>query len=297
MRCSVVALLTVSPLFGQTSAGKLIKTTLCQLISDPQRFNGKLVEIRSEFVSRFEWQGFVDQTCSAKVRASAYGVLDDLRAQDGQTHLPVAPKQDHNYRAFRKYADTKFKWPYGGRCQDCPLYRILVTADGRFDYFAGQTVAVGANPEGKAVGIPGGDLPLLRFALQSVADVAATPIDPSIYSEKKPRDVTLEEANELVLAFFRDHGESRPDLEEYEVKDYPGLQLFQALWPNAPRHPGQPPLHSAVDLRTGQVWSEDSCENLTSPSLKKLQKAIRTRIGLTADEFRRVRRRGPLCDE
>jgi len=297
MRCSIIALLTVSPLFGQTSAGKLVKTTLCQLISDPQRFNGKLVEIRSEFVSRFQWEGFVDETCSAKIQVGAYGVFDDLRAQDGQTHLRVYPKQDHNYRAFRKYSDAKFKWPDGGRCQDCPLYRILVTADGRFDYFASQTVAVRANPAEKAVGISAGDLPLLRFVLQSVSDVAATPIDPSVYSEKKPRDVTLEEANELVRAFFRDHGESSFALEEYEVKDYPGFQFFQALWPNPPRHPGQTPLHSAVDLRTGEVWSEDSCENLTSPSVKKLQKAIRTRIGPTADEFRKLRRRGPHCDE
>jgi len=172
-----------------------------------------------------------------------------------------------------------------------------VTADGRFDYFASQTVAVRAKPAEKAVGISAGDLPLLRFVLQSVSDVAATPIDPSVYSEKKPRDVTLEEANELVRAFFRDHGESSFALEEYEVKDYPGFQFFQALWPNPPRHPGQTPLHSAVDLRTGEVWSEDSCENLTSPSVKKLQKAIRTRIGPTADEFRKLRRRGPHCDE
>jgi hypothetical protein len=56
-------------------------------------------------------------------------------------------------------------------------------------------------------------------------------------------------------------------------------------------------LFGAVDLRTGEVWSEDSCENLISPSVKKLQKAIRTRIGFTPDEFRKLRRRAPLCDE
>jgi len=299
MRPFVVALLTVlsSALAGQTRSGEPIKTSLCELIRDLQRFNGKLIEMRNGFVSRFQWEGFVDETCSAKVQVSAYGVFDDLRAQDGQTHLPVYPKQDHNYRAFRKYANTKFKWPDGGRCQDCPLYRILVTAEGRFDYFAGQTVAVGGNAAEKAVGISRGDLPLLRFALQSVSDVVATPIDPSVYSEKKPRNVTMEEANELVRAFFRDHGESNPYFEEYEVKDYPGFQFFQALWAYTPRHPGQTPLHSAVDLRTGEVWSEAFCENLTSPSVKKLQKAIRARIGLTADEFRKRQRRAPLCDK
>ena len=167
-----------------------------------------------------------------------------------------------------------------------------MTAEGRFDYFAGQAVAVGASPAEKAVGISSGDLPLLRFALQSVSDVAATPIDPSVYSEKKPRDVTLEEANEFMTALFRDRGKSSPNLEEYEVKDYPGFQFFQKL--------GDDPygrVHYAVERKTGEVWDGTFCENLTSPSLKKLQKAIRNRIGLTADELRKVRRRGPYCDQ
>ena len=299
MRCLTIALLTVLSvtLFGQARAVEPIKTSLCELVRSPERFNHLLVEIRGEFVSRFRWEGFVDETCSAKIQWRSSGVFDDLRAQDGQTHLPVHPKQDDKYRAFRKYADTKFRWPDGGRCQDCPLYRIVVASDGRFDYFGSQTVAVRASPAEKPAGISGGDLPVLRFVLQSVSDVSATPIDPSVYSEKKPRDVTLEEANELVRAFFRDRGESSPDLEAYEVKDYPGFQFFQALWPNPPRHAGQTPVHAAVDLRTGEVWSEAACESLTSPSLNKLQRAIRNRIGLVADESLKVRRRGPLCDQ
>ena len=295
MRRSVVALLTIlsSTLVGQPKTSEPIKTSLCELIRDPQRFNGKLVEIRSGFVSRFQWEGFVDETCSAKVQVSAYGVFDDLRAQDGQTHLPVRPKQDRNYRAFRKYTDTKFKWPDGGRCQDCPLYRILVTAEGRFDYFAGQTVAVGANPAEKAIGVSGDDLPLLRFVLQSISDVATTRIDPSSYSEKKRRDLTLEEAHELVTAFLKDHAEGRygPGLEKYEVEEYPGFQFFQAL-PDPPS--GR--IHYAVDLRTGEVWDAPVCDKLTSPSLKNLQAAVRSRIGLTAEEYRQIGRPGPFCE-
>jgi hypothetical protein len=311
MRCSIIALLTVSPLFGQTSADKLIKTTLCQLARDPQRFNGKLVEIRSEFVSRFRWEGFVDETCSAKIQVGARHLLDGQVGQyaffsltDDLTHperlnwQPVEPRlradlrRDGNYRAFRKYSDTKFKWPDGGRCQDCPLYRILVTADGRFDYFASQNVALRANPTEKAVGISAGDLPLLRFVLQSVSDVVATPIDPSVYSEKKPRDVTLEEAHELVKAFLKDRAVGDYALEQYEVKDYPGFQFFQAV-PDPP----DGPIHYAVDLRTGEVWDAPVCEKLTSPSMKKLQNAIRNRIGLTADECRKIGRPGPFCEQ
>jgi hypothetical protein len=294
MRRSVVALLTVLPstLVGQPEASEPIKTSFCELIRDPLRFNGKIIEIRSGFVSRFQWEGLVDESCPGEVQVSAYGVFDDLRAQDGQTHLPIHPKQDQNYRAFRKYVDAKFKWPDGGRCQDCPLYRILVTANGRFDYFAGQTDAVRANPAEKAVGSSASGLPLLRFVLESVSNVTATPIDPSLYSGKKRRDLTLEEAYGLVKAFQKDHSEGGYGLENYEVEEYPGFQFFQAV-PDAPS--GH--LHYPVDLRTGEVWNEASCAKLASPSLKKLQNAIRNRIDLTDEEYRKIGRRGPFCEQ
>jgi hypothetical protein len=224
MRRSLVALLAVlsSALAGQANSGEPIRTSLCELVKKPQHFNGKQIEMRSEFVSRFRWEGFVDETCPAKVQMSAYGIFDDLRAQDGQIHY----------------------------------------------------------------------LPLLRFALESVSDAAATPIAPSVYAENKPRDVTLEEANELVRALFRNRGTSDFALEEYEIKDYPGFQFFQTVGRDLRGH-----IHYAVDRKTAEVWSGVVCENLTSPSLKKLQNAIRTRIGLTADEFLKIRRRGPRCEE
>jgi len=318
MRCSIIALLTSlsSALFGQTTAGEPIKTTFCELVRDPARFSNKFVEIRSELVSRFQWEGFVDETCSAKIQVGAHYFLGALMMPPGQyafttidddlTHperltwrpieprLPVHLKKDGNYRVFRKYSDTKFKWPDGGQCQDCPLYRITVTADGRFDYFASQTVAVRANPVEKAVAFTTvkPDLPLLWFVLQSVSDVSTTPIDPSVYAAGKRRDVTLEEAHGLVKAFQKDHGERGYGLEEYEVKEYPGFEFFQAV-PDPPSGL----IHYPVDLRTGEVWDEGSCEKLTSPSLKKLQSAIRNRIGLTADEYRRIGRPGPFCEQ
>jgi hypothetical protein len=122
--------------------------------------------------------------------------------------------------------------------------------------------------------------------------LAATLIDPSVYSEKKPRDVTLEEAHELVTAFLKDRAEGGYGLDEYEVKDHPGFQFFQAV-PDPPS--GR--IHYAVDLRTGEVWDSAPCERLTSPSLRKLQNAIRGRIGLTAAEHRQIGRLRPFCGQ
>lgn len=270
-------------LFAQPQRAQPIKTSLCELARNPQTFNHKLLEFRSEFVSRFEWEGFVDQTCSAAIELDAYGVYDDVRAQDGQTHAPLEPRHDNSYLAFRKYAARKFKWPDGGRCQDCPLDRITLTAIGRFDYFAGPADQAAANPAG--------DLPLLRFALLSVSNVTATPIDPSIYSAHKRRDLTLEEAYLLAKAFQIDHGDRDYELDRYRVKQYPEFQFFQAL-PDPPNSP----IHYAIDLRDADVWYAPLCGKLASPSLKKLQSVIRNRIGLTPGEYRKLLRPGPFCD-
>ena len=106
------------------------------------------------------------------------------------------------------------------------------------------------------------------------------------------RDLTVKQAHALVKAFQRDHGEDGYGLDQYEVKDYPGFQFFQAV-PDPPS--GR--IHYPVDLRTGEVWDEGPCEKLTSPSLKKLQSAIRKRIGLTADEYRKIGRPCPFCEK
>ena len=92
-----------------------------------------------------------------------------------------------------------------------------------------------------------------------------------------------------MTALLKDHAvDSAP--QKYEVEDYPGFQFFQPDPPNGV-------IHYAVDLRTGEVWDAPTCEKLTSPSLKKLQNAVRDRIGLTADEYRKIGRPGPFCEQ
>ena len=307
---------------GQSPQVEQVQVNLCELVREPARFAGNLVQFRSQFVSRFHWEGIVDESCSAKVPIGTFHVFDDLKPEQGEyafttvsddnTHperlewkpidalRPVHLNVDDNYRTFRRYADAKFKWPDGGVCQDCPLYRIEVTAIARFDYFKTQTVSVRANPQTKSFNYAAGDdpnAPLLRLVLQSIADVSATPVDPAAYSNQGPRDVTLEEAEALVTAFFRDRGNTKlPSfgLETYVSKYDPGFQFFQGIFdnPGGSFNLG----HYAVDRKTGDVWNGVVCARARSPSLVKLQVAIRNRIGLTNDEYRKIRRLGPMCD-
>ncbi len=55
------------------------------------------------------------------------------------------------------------------------------------------------------------------------------PLVLSVYTEKKGRNVTLEEAHELVTTFIRDRGSSGFSLEPYVVNDYQGFQFFQGI--------------------------------------------------------------------
>jgi hypothetical protein len=310
-----VAAVLAAIAFGQTNADDPIKTTLCEIVKAPEQFNGKTVQVRAEYVSKFQWTGLKDESCSASIPLGTQHPFDDLLPEQGEyaftmvaddndhperlhwkpiERLPVVdPKKHGEYRKLQKYAASKFKWPDGGTCQDCPLYRIVLTAVGRFDYFPTQTVSVRANPVTKALHYSAGEpnLPLLRLVLNSVSNVATTPIDPSVYTEKKGRNVTLEEAHELVTKLIRDHGSSGFSLDPYKNMYYPGFQFFQVMGDD----PGGS-IHYAVDLKTGEVWSGVICENMTSHSLKKLQKSIRKRIALTEDEHEDAPKNGPMCE-
>jgi hypothetical protein len=264
----------------------------------------------------------VDEGCSAKIQVGAFHVLDDLKPEQGEyaftavkddnTHpelldwkpielpRPVQLKLDDNYRKLRLYADTKFKWPDGGVCEDCPLNRIEVTAIARFDYFKTQTVSVRANPQTKALSDSAGDdpnAPLLRFVLQSIEEVAATTVDSSIYSNQKRRDVTLEEADALVTAFLNDRGNTKLpsfELDKHSDSYFPQFLYFEGIFDN----PGGSCNLGfyAVDPKTADVWDGVYCARARSASLVKLQAAIRNRIGLTREECQKARRPGPMCE-
>ena len=302
--------------FGQAAPNDPVETTLCELVKTPDQFNGQIVQFRAEFVSKFRWEGFVDESCSAKLQIGGSNPLDDLKPEHGQYAFttvgddnnhperlnwrpisltrPVHLNQDGNYKAFRKYADTKFRWPDGGLCLDCPLYRMRLTATGRFDHFETSIVSVRANPATKASQISYLDAPLSRLILQSVSDVATVPIDPSLYSDTKGRDVSVEESNGLVKAFLK-----LPDsaLLTYSNPDQPQFHYFQAIFgaskgPVGVLHVG----YYAVDRNTGDVWSGVFCERFESPTLGNLQKAIRIRIGMTDEQYKKAAKLGPFCE-
>jgi len=300
-----------------TVSDEPIKTTLCELVKNPESFNGRLVQVHSEYVSKFQWTGLVDEGCSARILVNVHHVLDDLKPADGEyafttssddlTHperLKWRPierphsirfRQDQNYRKLQQYAAAKFRWKDGGICLDCPSYRITAMVTGRFEYFETQTVATRANPTAKPflLSTIGPNTPLLRLALQSVADVASAPIDTSVYTAQKQRKLSLEEAYNLVNTYLGGCENKHCSLINWMNPDFPEFYAFEAL--NDQRTGSANIGFFFVDPRTGDVWNGVICEQFQSPPLRKLQQAIRNRIGLTDEHYRTIRTEGPMC--
>ena len=78
--------LYVAPIRGTLDGSfkEPIKASLCELVKAPERFNGRLVQVRAEYVSRFHWTGLKDESCNASIPLGTYHPLDDLGPGDGE---------------------------------------------------------------------------------------------------------------------------------------------------------------------------------------------------------------------
>lgn len=111
----------------------------------------------------------------------------------------------------------------------------------------------------------------------------------------KRRNVTLEEASDLVYAYLESGGCTKRTCSVDQMHDpyFPRFYSFSATWPNPQ---GSPILgYFKVDPRTGDVWNGVICGGFTSPSLVKLQRVIRKRIGLDDEEYKKAPKNVPMC--
>jgi len=112
-------------------------------------------------------------------------------------------------------------------------------------------------------------------------------------SAVKRRNVTLEEASDLVYAYLKSGGCTKDTCSIDQIHDpyFPGFYSFQAMWRNQ-----YGSVYFKVDPRTGDLWDGAACGGFTSPSLVALQQAIRKRIGLSDEEYKKTPRDAPMCE-
>ena len=117
----------------------------------------------------------------------------------------------------------------------------------------------------------------------------------STASAKRERpQISTEEARTLVYEALKAHNPHHVvDVSRVENPYDPVYVYFEATWPNPA---GSPHLGNfAVNPYSGDVYNADGCEGITSTSLKRIQESIRRRSPLTSEQYRKARRKRPIC--
>jgi hypothetical protein len=188
--CIAAIFLVVTSLHAQA-----VDTTVCDILKDPQSFNGKIVRIKAtvssgldEFIVRGEdchhaissiWLAYPEGT---KAKAGPAAILELQPASNFSGEVKPADRTpvtlDKNNKDFKQF-DSLLATSYksNGICIGCVKFEVSATLTGRLD---AAEPALRRDAAGKIVGISGfGNLNAwsARLVLQSVADVASHEID------------------------------------------------------------------------------------------------------------------------
>ena len=110
----------------------------------------------------------------------------------------------------------------------------------------------------------------------------------------KARELTVNEARELLTIELRGEGLSGFDLDYSKHSFDPRFYLFTAL---GGEKPGDNIVNGSylVDKKTGDVWDGIMCQEYKSYKLDMAKAAIRKKIGLSRNGYVRVKVKGPYC--
>jgi len=103
-----------------------IRTSLCELSSTPERFQGKLVAVRAVIQVGLQTSLLRDESCSVFMWVSGI----DLESAN-----PTLRK-DPEFLKMREYLDKKYKAKDGSACARCAMYKVTATVLGRFEHAA-----------------------------------------------------------------------------------------------------------------------------------------------------------------
>jgi hypothetical protein len=180
---AVVAISLVVVGFGQVKTNAPIKTTLCDLVKKPERFNGKMVQVRAVVVTGFEASLLRDESCSADIWLAAGFPVNLTQPGGGRkpSRPPITLKKDSDYQKMAEFLSKNYTNSDNKPCMYCPLYTVTVNAAGRFDHID----KLNTDPKDRRyVGFGHMNGYESQLVLQSVSDVVAKPIDPSVYEKK-----------------------------------------------------------------------------------------------------------------
>ena len=192
-RAVFATLVAVLPSMGyaQDKLDSPIKTTVCELIRTPDHYNGKMVSIRGPILIAFEGFGVDTSHCegnridvwleygSGPKRQPTTWCCGEMVPRD-----PLRVVQNNEFRKFHRYltAQSRTSGCYEGQCY---LYDMTATLTGRFDAVETMTCPDGKSRCPKGGGFGHFGLSPSRIVIESVSDVVAKPISPSVYEKNK----------------------------------------------------------------------------------------------------------------
>jgi hypothetical protein len=113
------------------------------------------------------------------------------------------------------------------------------------------------------------------------------------------RTITVSEASSLVDALLKPDGWTKlKGFVLYQAlfdAEFQGFYFIHAEW-DSPSSKSAAIGHFAVERTTGDVWDWVVCGEFNSPSLTAAQQALRKRIGLSDEEYQKMRKQGPFCE-
>jgi len=167
---------------AQSAPGEPIQTTLCELVRDPEQFQGKMVAVRGPVQIGFEVFDLPAEHCDGRKiddvwleygkgpkRQPTIWCCGDLVPRDSPALLENA-----DFRKFHRYLTAQSK-AKGCHPAECYLYKVTATLTGRFD--AVQTEPCPGDREMHCCPATGGfghlGMSCSRFVIRSVSDVVA----------------------------------------------------------------------------------------------------------------------------
>lgn len=172
-----------------------VDTTVCEILSNPQSFDGKIVRVKGVAVAGFEEFVIQGKDCNQTVNGIwlAYpegtkgkaGPIASLRLQLGKNNPTVVSKvsrppetldKNKEFKEFDKLLSTQAKTD--GMCLGCVKFTVAGTFVGRLD--GTKDAGLSRNAGGKVIGLSGfGNLNgySARLVLQSVSEISSQEID------------------------------------------------------------------------------------------------------------------------
>ncbi len=172
-----------------------VDTTVCDILKNPQSFNGKIVRVKGTVAAGFDqfvvrgadcgqkvndiWLAYPEGT---KAKAGAALVLEMQPAKNfagavaaAEQRAAVTLEKDKEFKQFDSWLSASYKGD--GVCIGCGRYTVTATLVGRLD---GAAASLKRDKAGKITAVSGfGNLNMYsaRLVLQSVSDVASQEID------------------------------------------------------------------------------------------------------------------------